>query len=94
MMEYKGSAQNGENDKEGFSVRVLGIGGAGANALDRIALEGMEAVSRQVHIGRLRRLVETRQNTFHLVGVIGRHAAPISILVKPLEASVPKAEDH
>ena len=42
MMEYKGAAQNGVNDKEGFSVRVLGIGGAGANALDRIALEGMD----------------------------------------------------
>ncbi len=42
MMEYKGSAQNGPADKEGFSVKVLGIGGAGANALDRIALEGMD----------------------------------------------------
>lgn len=42
MMEYRASAQNGLADKEGFSVKVLGIGGAGANALDRIALEGME----------------------------------------------------
>ena len=42
MMEYKGSAQNGLSDKDGFSVKVFGIGGAGANALDRIALEGMD----------------------------------------------------
>lgn len=42
MMEYKASGQDPIASKENFSVRILGIGGAGANALDRIALEGME----------------------------------------------------
>ncbi|MEM8955722.1 MAG: cell division protein FtsZ [Verrucomicrobiota bacterium] len=42
MLEYKKTTQKEMTDTSGFSVRVLGVGGAGANALDRIALEGME----------------------------------------------------
>ena len=44
MLEYKKTTQTQKEmtDTSGFSVRVLGVGGAGANALDRIALEGME----------------------------------------------------
>ncbi|MFV1994614.1 MAG: cell division protein FtsZ [Verrucomicrobiales bacterium] len=42
MIEYKQDEKGGDKAGEGFSVRVIGIGGAGANSLDRIALEGME----------------------------------------------------
>ncbi len=42
MIEYKTSTQKDLANGSEFSVRVFGIGGAGANSLDRIALEGME----------------------------------------------------
>jgi cell division protein FtsZ len=42
MLEYKKTTQKEMTDTSGFAVRVMGVGGAGANALDRIALEGME----------------------------------------------------
>ena len=42
MIEYNLSEQTEISPGGGFSVRVIGVGGAGANVLDRMALEGCE----------------------------------------------------
>lgn len=42
MIEYNLSEQSEIPPGGGFSVRVIGVGGAGANVLDRMALEGSE----------------------------------------------------
>lgn len=42
MIEYNPSEQSDFSDTSEFGVKVIGIGGAGANVLDRMALEGSD----------------------------------------------------
>lgn len=44
MIEYSSTEQEGGAIDSGFSVRVIGVGGSGANVLDRMALEGSDDV--------------------------------------------------
>ncbi|MFK5922308.1 MAG: hypothetical protein QM496_09020 [Verrucomicrobiota bacterium] len=43
MIEYNVSEQTEIPEANGFSVKIIGVGGSGANVLDRMALEGSEA---------------------------------------------------
>ncbi len=43
MIEYNASEQTEIPEANGFSVKIIGVGGSGANVLDRMALEGSEA---------------------------------------------------
>ena len=60
----------------------------------QIALQGMQPVSGQVHVGGLGRLVQTGKDAFHLVGLLGRHPAPIPLLIEELQPLVSKSNDH
>ena len=42
MIEFKRDDQENAVQSDGSSIKVIGCGGAGANVLDRIALDGME----------------------------------------------------
>ena len=42
MLEYERTPEDGGAAVPADKVKVIGIGGAGSNVLDRIALEGME----------------------------------------------------
>jgi hypothetical protein len=42
MIEYNQAEQSEFSDTSEFGVKVIGIGGAGANVLDRMALEGSD----------------------------------------------------
>ena len=42
MLDYDQSEQAEMPEASGFSVKIIGVGGAGANVLDRMALEGTE----------------------------------------------------
>ena len=42
MLDYDQSEQTEIPDASGFAVKIIGVGGAGANVLDRMALEGTE----------------------------------------------------
>ncbi len=42
MIEYNQAEQGEFSDTSEFGVKVIGIGGAGANVLDRMALEGSD----------------------------------------------------
>ncbi len=42
MIEYKQAEQGEFSDSSEFGIKVIGIGGAGANVLDRMALEGSD----------------------------------------------------
>ena len=60
----------------------------------QIAFQGMQSVSGQVHVGGLGGLVQTGKDAFHLVGLLGRHPAPIPLLVEELQPLVPKSNDY
>ena len=48
----------------------------------------------QVHIGRLGRHIETRQDAFDLAGALRRNKPPIPFLVEAPEPFVAEPDDH
>ncbi len=45
MIDFRQNRERGTGDQESFTVKIIGIGGAGSNALDRIVLDGVDSAN-------------------------------------------------
>ena len=55
---------------------------------------GVQLETRQVHVGRLGRHIESRQDAFDLAGALRRNKPPIPFLVEAPEPLVAEPDDH
>ena len=60
----------------------------------QVASQRMQLEAWQVHIGRLGRHIETRQDAFDLAGALRRNKPPIPFLVEAPEPLVAEPDDH